>query len=209
MTATSPRSSAAGWLDAATAPTRFVAGSLLLAASILPVHRDRVDGWEASLFRAVNHLPDALFPPAWVVMQAGNVGAAPAAAAVAWLSGDRRLAGRLLTAGVATWAGSKVVKRFTRRPRPRALLPDARLRGREASGLGYPSGHAGVAVALGVAALPHLRPGPRRAAALVVPAVGLSRMYVGAHLPLDVLSGAALGLLVDAVVAAVTDAEPR
>jgi membrane-associated phospholipid phosphatase len=33
--------------------------------------------------------------------------------------------------------------------------------------------------------------------------VGLSRIYVGAHLPLDVAGGAALGLLVDGAASAV------
>ena len=34
-----------------------------------------------------------------------------------------------------------------------------------------------------------------------VPVVGLARMYVGAHLPLDVVGGYAVGLAVDGVVA--------
>ncbi|MCA1657062.1 MAG: phosphatase PAP2 family protein, partial [Actinobacteria bacterium] len=78
-------------------------------------------------------------------------------------------------------------------------LPDAHRRGPDAAGLGYLSGHAAVAVAvaLGTAALPRLR-GPGRAAVLAaVPVVGLCRIYVGAHLPLDVLGGAALGLAID------------
>jgi membrane-associated phospholipid phosphatase len=34
-----------------------------------------------------------------------------------------------------------------------------------------------------------------------VPAVGLTRVYVGAHLPLDIAGGAALGLAIDAALA--------
>jgi membrane-associated phospholipid phosphatase len=32
-----------------------------------------------------------------------------------------------------------------------------------------------------------------------MPAVGLARMYVGAHLPLDIVGGGALGLAVEAL----------
>ena len=75
-----------------------------------------------------------------------------------------------------------------------------RTRGPEASGLGYVSGHAGVAVALGVAAFGDLSRAGRIATLVAVPAVGLCRIYVGAHLPLDVLGGAAMGLAVEAFV---------
>src|SRR5437773_1889976 len=85
-----------------------------------------------------------------------------------------------------------------RRLRPAILLAGTRRRGREAAGLGYLSGHAGVAVALGAAAFPRLGPGGRALTLGAVPVVGVSRIYVGAHLPLDVAGGAALGLVLDA-----------
>ena len=55
-----------------------------------------------------------------------------------------------------------------------------------------------MATALGAAALPRLRPAGRAIALSVIPLVGLTRIYVGAHLPLDVAGGAALGLAVEA-----------
>lgn len=96
-----------------------------------------------------------------------------------------------------------------RRPRPVALLPGTRRRGREAAGLGYLSGHAAVAVALGMAAVPRLGPAGRALALSAVPLVGLTRIYVGAHLPLDVAGGAALGLAVEATVELVTSSAPE
>ena len=134
-------------------------------------------------------------------MQLGTLGAAPAAAGAAWLAGDRELAGRLLAGGAGTWALSKVFKQMVRRPRPAALLPETRVRGREAAGLGYLSGHAGVAVALGAAAFPRLGKTSRAVTLNVAPVVGLTRIYVGAHLPLDVAGGAALGFTVEAALA--------
>jgi undecaprenyl-diphosphatase len=87
---------------------------------------------------------------------------------------------------------------MVRRPRPANLLPGTRRRGHEAAGLGYLSGHAGVAVALGAAAFPRLGTAGRAVTLNLVPVVGLTRIYVGAHLPLDVAGGAALGLVIDA-----------
>ena len=140
---------------------RLGAGTAVLLVTAVAARRNRVSPGEATAFRMVNGLPDALYRPVWVIMQLGTVGAAPAAAGAAWLAGDRKLAGRLLVGGTGTWALSKLVKRMVHRPRPAALLPGTRRRGRDATGLGYLSGHAGVAVALGAAALPHL--GPARA----------------------------------------------
>jgi membrane-associated phospholipid phosphatase len=180
---------------------RLAVGTAVLLATAAAARRHRVSRGEATAFRVVNGLPDALYPPAWIVMQLGTLGAAPAAAAVAWLAGDRKLAGRLLASGTGTWAASKLVKRMVRRPRPATLLPGTHRRGPDATGLGYPSGHAGVAVALGAAALPHLGPAGRALTLAAIPAVGLTRVYVGAHLPLDTAGGAALGLAIDATLA--------
>lgn len=173
-------------------------GTAAVLVTALPARRDRVGRREAQAFRAINGLPDSLHGPVWVIMQLGALGAVPAAAIAALLARDRELAGRLLAGGTASWALSKLVKRMVRRPRPAALISGARTRGREASGLGYLSGHAGVAVAMGAAALPRLSPSGRAVVAAAVPAVGLSRIYVGAHLPLDVAGGAGLGLAVEA-----------
>ena len=182
---------------------RLALGTAAVGVTALSARRNRVGHCEAQAFRAVNGLPGPLYGPVWVIMQLGTLGAAPAAAGAALLAHDRALAGRLLAGGTGTWALSKLVKQMVRRPRPAALVSGTRTRGRAATGLGYPSGHAGVAVALGTAAFPHLSPPGRTIVAAAVPVVGLSRIYVGAHLPLDVAGGAALGLAAGAAVALV------
>ncbi|MGH9225458.1 MAG: phosphatase PAP2 family protein [Acidimicrobiales bacterium] len=181
----------------AAARTRMLLGLAGLVVSALPLRRHQVGPREARAFRAVNGLPDRLYTPIWVVMQGGALGAAFLAAAIAWWKGRYRLAIRLFAAGSLTWALSKAVKRVARRGRPAALLGDVRHRGKPASGMGYLSGHAGVAVALASTALPVVGRRSRLALVAAVPLVGLSRLYVGAHLPLDIAGGAALGLAVD------------
>ncbi len=199
-----PGRGATWWADP---QARLVLGLAGLALSGIPVHDQSIGPREAALFHAVNRLPDGCYLPAWVIMQAGNLAAVPVAAGCALMTGHRRLAARVALAGTATWALSKLIKDLYRRPRPPALVQDARSRGPEPSGLGYVSGHAGVAVALGVATWAHLNTSGRLASLVVVPAVGLCRIYVGAHLPLDVAGGAALGLSADAVFARLLPAE--
>jgi undecaprenyl-diphosphatase len=179
---------------------RLLLGVTGVALSASVVRRDHVGVQEAAVFRVVNELPDALAGPLWVGMQAGALGAAPVAALAAGAAGRPRLAAELLLAGSGAWVLAKAVKRVAQRPRPVVLLPRTRCRGRPASGLGFVSGHAAVAVALSSAAVPHLGPRGRAAALLAAPVVGLARLHAGNHLPLDVVGGAALGLAVDAAV---------
>jgi undecaprenyl-diphosphatase len=88
------------------------------------------------------------------------------------------------------------VKGLVPRGRPDGLLADVIIRGAEAHGRGFVSGHAAVLAALAAVAWPWLGRRGRITVSVLVVVVSLTRVYVGAHLPLDVVGGAALGLLV-------------
>jgi uncharacterized membrane protein YbhN (UPF0104 family) len=121
------------------------------------------------------------------------VGAGPIAAAAAVLGRRGRLAGGLALAGAAAWGLAKGVKDVAHRGRPGVLLQDVILRGVPATGHGFVSGHAAVAAALATVASSDVSRRTRRALWAAVWAVAGARVYSGAHLPLDVVGGAALG----------------
>jgi membrane-associated phospholipid phosphatase len=171
-----------------------VAGAAVLVLTALPVHPDRVPAAEVDVFRAVNDTVTPPFVLVWVVMQLGNLVAVPAVALAAALARRFRLAVTVLVGGLLTYWLAKEVKVFVPRERPGSLLPDVVLRDAPAGGLGYVSGHAAVVVFLAVVVSPYLGRRGRWAAYLLAAVVCLTRVYVGAHLPLDVLGGAALGL---------------
>jgi undecaprenyl-diphosphatase len=127
-------------------------------------------------------------------MQLGNFVAVPIAAAVAAAFRRFRLALAILAAGLAAYFLAKVVKGLVVRGRPSSLLDDVVIRGSAAGGRGYVSGHAAVATLLLVLVWPYLGRPWRWVALGVAVFVCLARVYVGAHLPLDVIGGAALGL---------------
>jgi glycosyltransferase 2 family protein len=126
--------------------------------------------------------------------------AVPLAAGAAALTRRFRLAVDLVAAGGAAWLLARLVKQLVERGRPPGLLGAVHVRGPAASGLGYVSGHAAVAVALATVASPYLGRRARRVAWALAALVCLARLYVGAHLPLDVVGGAALGWAVGALV---------
>lgn len=166
---------------------------IVLAGSSVVAKRG-VPAWDGALFIKLNAFPDALAPVVWGPMQAGAL-AAPLAAGTALLIRRRpAAAARVAITGSLAWGAAKVVKRSINRGRPKDHIESTRLRiGSADNGLGYPSGHAAVAVAL-VSALQESGPRSWRfGGALLVFTVGVSRVYVGAHYPLDVIGGWALG----------------
>ena len=186
--------------DGATQRLAVSAGAL--AITMVPASRANLPELELKIFDAVNRLPDSLFRPVWPVMQLGALAAIPVTAGIAASVGQRSMAHRMVVTGTTTWVTAKVIKRLIRRGRPVSLVPGVHVRGHAASGQGFLSGHAGIAAALAATALP-ARPDLWPVLAGLVVMVGLARIYVGAHLPLDVVGGAALGLTVDALVTAV------
>lgn len=179
---------------------RVLGGLALVAGLGLFAAGGRVVRAEADVFRLVNDLPDALSGPLWLVMQVGWVGAVPLATGIAALARRRRLAVDLAAGGLGAWLAAKAVKLLFHRARPGAILGDVVLRGVAEAGHGFVSGHAAVAAALATVAAGHTSRRTRRAAWVGVWLVALARVFVGAHLPLDVLGGAALGWAVGGIV---------
>ena len=170
--------------------------------------RGTVSAGEERVFRTVNTMSPALRRPAWVVMQAGSLPAVGVASVVA-LRGNRAIAVALAVDGTAVWALCKLVKRIVRRGRPADHLDGVSIHGAAQRGGGFPSGHAAVATTLAAVGSRVL---PRPAAPLAWGAAALvcgTRQYVGAHLPLDVVGGAALGLAAGGVANLVLDVALR
>ena len=174
---------------------RLVTGSAVLLLTTLAIHKDYLGSRETAVFRLVNDLdlPDWTWPGVWLVMQLGVIGAVPLVAVVALATRHLRLALDAVLAAGSIYLIAKVIKQFVQRGRPDALLDDVNILGEPAGGLGYVSGHSAVAVALATVSSPYLGRRGRRVAWALAAAVCVARMYVGAHLPFDVLGGAALG----------------
>jgi undecaprenyl-diphosphatase len=175
-------------------PLVTAAAAATLVWSACSAGQPDVTALEERAFRRFNDAPDLLSPVLWPLMQTGSLAAVFVAA-----EATRRLRGRnealtVAVAGTAVWGGVKLIKPLVGRGRPASHLDDVNVHGQEQRGLGYPSGHAAVSMTLAVLTT---RTGGARAAAIAVAAItGASRMYVGAHLPLDVVGGLAIGTLV-------------
>jgi membrane-associated phospholipid phosphatase len=171
-------------------------GGAVLVLAGLPVHRTSVSSAEAAVFSVLNGTTVLPFVVVWPVMQLGNVLVVPASALLAAAFRRWRLAAELLVAGAGTYLLAKVVKGLDPRGRPSGLLSDVVIRGAEAHGRGFVSGHAATLAALATVAWPWLGRRGRIAVVTVLALVCLCRIYVGAHLPLDVVGGAGLGIAV-------------
>lgn len=178
----------------------FGAGAALFEGSRLLARRAEVSPLEERIFRAANEADEDLRVPVRAVMQAGTFATVPATAVVAWLAHRRRLAAELAVGGTAAWLLAKVAKPMAGRARPSGVLPDVVTRERIGGDLGWVSGHTAVATTLGLTAVSSVPRWCRPLVGGVVATTGFGRMYVGAHLPLDLVGGAGLGMMIAALV---------
>ena len=168
-----------------------------------------IPAWEQRLFRAVNGWPDWLFVPLWPVMQLGNLAVGTIAGlVVAWRVGEVSVAVAVLLATALKLVAERLLRRelhgrIPARQRPGTSQPVVTLRGGDvpASGPSFPSGHALFVAAVTCVLAPVLPAGWELLPALLTLVVMTGRVFVGAHNPLDVTSGAGAGLLVGGLVA--------
>ena len=153
---------------------------------------------EEHVFRLFNDRPDSLAPLLWPIMQMGSLGAVFAATEATRRCSSDAHAAIVAATGTAVWGGVKLIKPLVGRGRPAAHLEAVHVRGQAQTGLGYPSGHAAVSLTLAMVASHSA--GTLRLALGAAAFTSAARMYVGAHLPLDIVGGLCTGWMIGSAV---------
>jgi undecaprenyl-diphosphatase len=171
-------------------------GVAMLAASTFIAYQKLLAGKEIALFRHINDLTEKLrvfMLAASLAPEALWIGAA--AVVVTFILKLYRVS---LELALAIFGGSALVwflKHFIDRARPEGLIGEVNARVHEVDN-GFPSGHVMVVTVIVLVLWPYLPNRWRWLTLLLIPMVGFSRVYLGVHMPLDVVGGFAIGLLV-------------
>jgi hypothetical protein len=155
-----------------------------------------IDSPERAVFEQINHRRLGLRPWLTGARQLGIGPALPAMAGCALAARQPRLAAAALLSLPIEKAFEVAAKKLAGRRRPARHVVRSHLhRDAPTSGGSYPSGHAAVSTTIVLLTRPYV---PRLVTVLgatVAAAGSAGRVYQGAHYPLDVIGGAALGLM--------------
>ena len=174
-------------------------GLVVVAFCTFLVRDGDVSDFEVDVFRAVNDLPDALEAPmTWTQYLGVAVIPFVVAAVAAVLRKWKLMIAALLVYPLKLLVEKVIIKEIVFRARPATSIGDVNLRHASASGPSFPSGHAIIAFALAGILAPYLSRAWRIVAYAIALAVCVSRIYLAAHNPLDVVAGAAAGLMIAA-----------
>jgi len=140
------------------------------------------------LFRPVPLIVLAVVLAGWILV--------PATAARR-LESLRALAGALIVAELL----AQTLKRVVDQPRPTAVVPGLDVHGypQDPWGRAYPSAHTALIVAAVAALWPWISRAQRWSGLALAVLVPLNRIYIGAHWPVDIVGGAAVGLVAAAL----------
>jgi membrane-associated phospholipid phosphatase len=179
---------------------RGILSSMLLVFSILAVSLvwstgQRIDVWAFLFFNLRGPRPVLLDRTMLGFTQIGSGISALAIGLVLFLAGDRLVAYEIILGTLTLWIVVELVKALVRRSRPFMRVTQARIVGYRAGGRSFPSGHTSQAFFMATLIARHFHASVWAVFLLYAIAllVGITRMYVGAHYPRDVLAGAILG----------------
>lgn len=179
--------------------------SLIVLAGCAVIADGRVGPAERAVFHAINGLPGWLYRPMLVAQYLGVLAMPLVVAAGALVWRRWRLAAALVLVVPLKLATERVPKLLVERQRPGSTVPDAILRGVPHGGLSFVSGHAIITFAIAGLLVLVLPRGWGVVALVLAAANAVARVYLGAHNPLDVVGGAAIGLAIAAVLDMVLD----
>lgn len=166
-----------------------------------------VTGWERSLFDTINGWQPPDFITTVARIASDIVWAAVFLTALLFLFKKYFWAAwRIALPGVAAYVTVFIAEHIIGRPRPEVLLPADTILRASQDGMGFPSGHMAVITAIVFTLWPFLSWPLRIAGIVLMVLVGWSRVYLGVHFPLDIISGFAVGVGVVCVLHLLPDA---
>ncbi len=181
----------------------ILVGTIILAITYLQVlSKGLFDSIERPIFEFVNTWSKDLYGLMYGFTQFGGLGSLFLWVGAAWYLINKRGAAILAFTGICAWFLAKIAKALIQRDRPVGILESVNLfSGETFGGYGFPSGHATFSAACATLLYFQVPKKYRKYLLLIVFLVGLSRMYLGAHFPLDIVGGWALGAIVGGSVA--------
>lgn len=173
----------------------FAGALVVLLSAAFMVAGGGYGPFELKIFRLVNNFPDGLRPFFVFATSLGTELVLIPVLLILWLLRRYRTALLVVIAGGAAYLSVKIIKEIVRRERPFVVLGDVQQRIVE-TGMAFPSGHTAFATAVSVLLALEFGGKWRWIAGLWISLVGLSRLYLGVHTPLDLVGAIALGVMV-------------
>ena len=159
-------------------------------------HYQQMASWEVVLFKYIYNLPSYLGDIMSITTLLGSVWMVVIVCIFSLAFQKLRLAANVIFVSIVTFGLTEIIKGIVARPRPFELLQDVSLRTDYIGSMGFPSGHTAVATVVALTISPYI---PKKLYWLVpsvIVLVGISRLYLGVHAPLDILGGFVLGFIV-------------
>ena len=160
------------------------------------VHFAKYTSWESNFFQRFYDMPLAWKSIMQVITMSGSILMVMLVVAGLYTRQKIKLARFVTVLALATFGITELLKILVARPRPFNGLNDVISREGIVAGMGYPSGHTAIVTMTGLS-LSFLLPKNIRWVVFVwIGLVGVSRMYLGVHAPLDIVGGILLGTIV-------------
>lgn len=170
----------------------FLLGALVAESGAGPI--------EVSIFRVFNSLGEWLLIPFLIISLFGTIGASIIIAIIVAARHRYAAALKIFIGSTAAYLTAYGLKQLNIRARPYEFLSNVNIREDSMGTYGFPSGHAAVATVLAITAYQYLPKKWHRPVTILALLVCASRLYLGVHLPMDLVGGFAIGLLFGGIV---------
>jgi membrane-associated phospholipid phosphatase len=170
-------------------------GFCILAISLILSAGQRLDAWFFLLLNVRGRRPLWLDGMMFWITQLGNALTTLGISILLLLTGKQILSYKLMLGSLSLWLMVELLKLIVHRSRPFVRLTQTRIVGGKAIGRSFPSGHTSQVFFTAALIIQGLQLPIYAAIGFYVLAfiVGITRIYVGAHYPRDIIAGAILG----------------